>query len=56
MKPDHLFCQYHDSHRGLSADQVVNWMIESMDKQIGKLKDLLNRHGHLLDPPWSAPA
>jgi hypothetical protein len=31
-------------------------MIESMDKQIGRLKDLLNRHGPLLDPPWRAPA
>jgi hypothetical protein len=29
-------------------------MIETMDKQIGSLKALLTRHGHLLNPLWRA--
>jgi hypothetical protein len=28
------------------------WMIETFDHQISKLKGLLEKHGHLLNPPW----
>ena len=32
------------------------WMMESFDQQIGRLRGLLEKHGHLLDPPWQARA
>jgi hypothetical protein len=36
------------------AASHASWMIETMDKQIGSLKALLTRHGHLLNPLWRA--
>lgn len=30
------------------------WMIDSFTSQLGKLRSLLEKHGHLLDPPWPA--
>lgn len=32
------------------------WMMESFDQQIGRLRGLLEKHGHLLNPPWQARA
>jgi tetratricopeptide (TPR) repeat protein len=33
----------------------ADWMIDSLDDQIGRLRPLLEKHGHLLDPPWTMP-
>ncbi len=30
----------------------ATWMVGTLDDQIEKLKRLLEKHGHLLDPPW----
>ena len=51
-----VFEEYRKARESAVALGKASWMIESMDKQIGKLKELLNRHGPLLDPPWRAPA
>jgi len=32
-----------------------SWMVETLDKQLGQLRPLLEKHGALLDPPWSLP-
>ncbi len=34
----------------------AGWMIESFDGQIIRLRSLLEKHGHLLDPPWRGAA
>ena len=31
----------------------AKWMVNSFNNQIGRLKVLLEKHGHLLSPPWS---
>jgi tetratricopeptide repeat protein len=31
---------------------AASWMMGSFNKQIGKLEELLRKHGHLLNPPW----
>jgi hypothetical protein len=46
------FEEYRKARESAVALGKASWMIESTDKQIGNLKNLLNRHGHLLDPPW----
>ncbi len=30
----------------------ADWMMETFEQQINKLKILLEKHGHLLNPPW----
>jgi hypothetical protein len=35
-----------------AAGQPSDWMIRSLDQQIEKLRLLLRKHGHLLDPAW----
>ncbi|HWE35929.1 MAG TPA: TRAFs-binding domain-containing protein [Isosphaeraceae bacterium] len=32
----------------------AGWMVETFDAQIKRLKQLLEAHGHLLEPPWPA--
>jgi hypothetical protein len=32
------------------------WMMETLDSQIKRLRALLEKHGHLLHPPWSGKA
>jgi hypothetical protein len=34
------------------ALQPADWMMRSFNEQVGKLRKVLQRHGHLLDPPW----
>ena len=48
------FVSYDRAHVDAVAASHATWMVESMDTQIGRLKTLLVRHGHLLDPPWRA--
>ena len=48
------FVSYDRAHVDAVAASHATWMVESMDTQMGKLKNLLTRHGHLLDPPWRA--
>ena len=48
------FVIYDRAHVDAVAASHATWMVESMDTQIGRLKTLLVRHGHLLDPPWRA--
>lgn len=31
----------------------MGWMIETAESQIARLRDLLKKHGRLLNPPWS---
>jgi tetratricopeptide (TPR) repeat protein len=31
----------------------ADWMMATFDGQIGRLRPLLEKHGHLLNPPWS---
>jgi hypothetical protein len=50
------FEEYRKARESAVALGKAGWMVESMNKQICNLKILLNRHGHLLDPPWRAPA
>jgi hypothetical protein len=48
------FVSYSRAHADAVAASHATWMVESMDGQIDKLKTLLTRRGHLLDPPWRA--
>jgi hypothetical protein len=34
----------------------AKWMMTTFDDQIGRLKNLLEKHGHLLNPPWARAA
>jgi hypothetical protein len=49
------FKKYEQTRADAVAASHATWMVETMDGQIGKLKNLLIRHGRLLDPPWQAP-
>jgi hypothetical protein len=49
------FAKHTQARADAVADSHAGWMVQTMDGQIDKLKALLTRHGHLLDPPWQAP-
>jgi hypothetical protein len=49
------FKKYEQTRADAVAASHATWMVETMDGQIGKLKNLLIRHGRLLDSPWQAP-
>ena len=45
-----------DYEKTRSAAEVIkptDWMMETFDQQIGRLTNLLEKHGHLLNPPWA---
>ncbi len=46
--------EYETSRSAARALRPAAWMMESFDQQIGRLKSLLEKHGHLLNPPWPA--
>lgn len=46
--------EYQKTRAEAQALGAAEWMLESSDQQIARLKDLLVQHGHLLDPPWTA--
>jgi len=48
------FVGYTRARADALAASRATWMVETMDGQIDKLKTLLTRRGHLLDPPWRA--
>src|SRR5262245_15462989 len=49
------FAKYAQARTDAVAASRANWMVQTMDGQIDKLKALLTRRGQLLDPPWRAP-
>jgi hypothetical protein len=48
------FDQYQDARAAAANAAAADWMMASFGAQLGKLKNLLEKHGHLLDPPWQA--
>jgi hypothetical protein len=48
------FKKYEQTRADAVAASHATWMVETVDGQIDKLKSLLTRYGHLLDPPWRA--
>jgi len=46
--------EYQKTRTDAQALGAADWMLQSSDRQISRLKDLLVQHGHLLDPPWTA--
>jgi hypothetical protein len=46
------FSRYAQARADAVAASHATWMVETVDGQIFKLKDLLTRHGQLLEPPW----
>lgn len=49
------FKKYEQTRADAVAASHATWMVETMDGQIDKLKSLLTRRGHLLEPPWRVP-
>ncbi|HKS41807.1 MAG TPA: TRAFs-binding domain-containing protein [Blastocatellia bacterium] len=49
-----------DSYEATRAEALAlappAWMVQTFDKQIAKLRGLLEKHGHLLNPPWPGRA
>jgi hypothetical protein len=50
------FAQYRKTRAEAEKIAAASWMIDTFDEQIGKLGALLEKHGHLLNPPWKAEA
>jgi MAP3K TRAFs-binding domain len=50
------FAGYAQARAAAVAASDAAWKPATMDAQIEKLQALLERHGHLLDPPWRAPS
>ena len=49
------FDAYASARSEAVAASHPKWMVQSLDGQIEKLRQLLTRRGHLLDPPWREP-
>jgi hypothetical protein len=49
------FAAYTQARAAAVTASHATWMVQTMDGQIDKLKTLLTRRGHLLDPPRRAP-
>jgi hypothetical protein len=45
---------YDSTRRELEETSHADWMLETLDDQIGNLRRLLSKQGHLLNPPWTA--
>jgi hypothetical protein len=39
-----------DARAAALAIEHADWMVETLDAQIGRLRRLLEKHGHLLNP------
>jgi hypothetical protein len=46
--------EYEKRRNAAQALKPAAWMMDSFDQQIGRLRSLLQKHGHLLNPPWPA--
>jgi hypothetical protein len=46
------FEQYKRTREDAAAMKTAHWMMDTFDIQITKLRPLLEKHGHLLNPPW----
>jgi hypothetical protein len=47
---------YKETRSEAQALKHADWMMKSFDDQIGRLRSLLEKHGHLLNPPWPGGA
>jgi hypothetical protein len=47
---------YEQTRAEAQAIDHADWMMVTFDAQIGRLRALLEKHGHLLNPPWSGGA
>jgi hypothetical protein len=46
------FDLYQQTLAAVEESQGHDWMMETFKEQIGRLRALLEKHGHLLNPPW----
>lgn len=44
--------EYKKARTEARAIEHASWMMNSFDQQVNKLRKLLEKHGHLLNPPW----
>jgi hypothetical protein len=47
---------YEKTRAEAQALEHADWMMATCDAQIGRLQTLLEKHGHLLNPPWPGRA
>jgi len=50
--------EFDEYKKALDAAKLIEhkpWMMESFEEQVSKLRILLERNGHLLNPPWKEP-
>jgi hypothetical protein len=50
--------EFEEYKKAIDAAKLIEhrpWMMESFEEQQGKLRVLLERNGHLLNPPWKEP-
>jgi|RhiMetdeSRZDD1v2_1073273.scaffolds.fasta_scaffold111470_1 tetratricopeptide repeat protein len=45
---------YQQARSAAQALEHANWMMDTFNEQIGRLRSLLETHGHLLTPTWPA--
>jgi len=50
------FEQFRQTRAEAEKMAAAPWMMGSFNEQIGKLEELLRKHGHLLNPPWKPEA
>ena len=46
------FDEYEKTRSEAQATPHASWMFETMEQQIERLSNLLEKHGHLVEPPW----
>ena len=47
--------EFDEYEKAIASAKLIDhkpWMIESFEEQVGKLRVLLERNGHLLNPAW----
>jgi tetratricopeptide (TPR) repeat protein len=49
------FDKYRQAVEEAKAIPHQQWMMESFEDQMGRLRSLLEKNGHLLNPPWTPP-
>ncbi len=50
--------EFEESNKAIALAKLIDhkpWMMESFEEQQAKLRVLLERNGHLLNPPWKEP-
>lgn len=50
--------EFDEYKKAMDAAKLIEhkpWMMESFEEQVAKLRILLERNGHLLNPPWKEP-